>query len=102
MNLQERRQIWQQHIAASEASNLSGAAFCKLHDLNYGQFNYWRKKFQQTESAETSAGFAQVVPLSEESHHSSEALSVHFPNGIRVSGVNAGNVDVVVALLRQV
>ncbi|WP_424022317.1 IS66 family insertion sequence element accessory protein TnpA [Oceanisphaera pacifica] len=38
-------QVWQQHIAASETSNLSGAAFCKQHDLSYKQFNYWRKKF---------------------------------------------------------
>ena len=102
MNFQERRQVWQQHITASEASSLSGAAFCKQHDLNYGQFNYWRKKFQQTESTETSAGFAQVVPLSVEPRHSSEELSVHLPSGIHFSGVNAGNLNVVLALLRQV
>ena len=102
MNFQERRQVWQQHIVASEVSGLSGAAFCKQHDLNYGQFNYWRKKLQQGKLVEPSAGFAQVLPLAVAPNRSSDELSVHLPSGIRVSGVNAGNVDVVLALLRQV
>lgn len=102
MNSQERQQVWQQQIADWLTSDLSGAAFCKLHGVNYGQFNYWRKKLQQGKPVEPSAGFAQVLPLAVAPNRSSDELSVHLPSGIRVSGVNAGNVDVVLALLRQV
>lgn len=57
MTSQERQQFWKQHIEVWQATDLSGAAFCKQHDLNYPQFNYWRKKFQVAEAAEKSAGF---------------------------------------------
>ena len=50
MTSQERRQFWQQYIGAWQASDSSGAAFCKQHDLNYAQFNYWRKKLQVNEA----------------------------------------------------
>lgn len=102
MKSQERQQVWQRQIAAWLASDLSGAAFCKQYDVNYGQFNYWRKKLQQVEPTEVSAGFAQVTPLVATPCNSSGELSVHLPSGIRFSGLNASNVDVVVALLRQV
>ncbi|MDY7219226.1 hypothetical protein TOI97_06555, partial [Denitrificimonas sp. JX-1] len=46
MTSQERQQFWQQYIGVWQASDSSGAAFCKQHDLNYAQFNYWRRKFQ--------------------------------------------------------
>ncbi|MFD1009679.1 IS66 family insertion sequence element accessory protein TnpA, partial [Oceanisphaera ostreae] len=101
MKTQERRQAWQQHIAASEVSDLSGAAFCKQYDLNYGQFNYWRKKLQQTTPVEPSAGFARVTARSGAQSSLNDELGLHLPSGIRLSGVNAGNLDVVLALLRQ-
>lgn len=47
MTSQDRQQFWQQHIDAWQASDASGAAFCKQRDLNYAQFNYWRKSFGQ-------------------------------------------------------
>ena len=37
MKSQERQQFWQQHVDAWQASDLSGAAFCKQHELNYAQ-----------------------------------------------------------------
>src|SRR5690554_3262612 len=40
----ERYEFWQQYMVAWQGSGLSGAAFCKQHELNYAQFNYWRKK----------------------------------------------------------
>ncbi len=100
MKSQERQQFWQQHVDAWQASDLSGAAFCKQHDLNYAQFNYWRRKFQPVDAAAKSAGFAQVTQLVT-SASSADGLAVHLPSGISFSGVNAGNLDVVLAILRQ-
>ena len=100
MKSQERQQFWQQHVDAWQASDLSGAAFCKQHDLNYAQFNYWRRKFQAVDAVAKSAGFAQVTQLAA-SASSADGLGVHLPSGISFSGVNAGNLDVVLAMLRQ-
>jgi hypothetical protein len=101
MTSQDRQQFWQQHIGAWQASGLSGAAFCKQRDLNYAQFNYWRKKFRATEAVEKPAGFAQVRQLADSPSHFNDGLSIHLPSGISFSRVNAGNLDVILALLRQ-
>ena len=100
MTSQDRQQFWQQHFGAWQASGLSGAAFCKQRDLNYAQFNYWRKKFR-AEVVEKPAGFAQVRQLADSPSHFNDGLSIHLPSGISFSRVNAGNLDVVLALLRQ-
>ena len=101
MTSQERQQFWQQYIGAWQASDSSGAAFCKQHDLNYAQFNYWRKKLQVNEAVEKPAGFAQVTQLAASHNRLLGELGVHLPSGISFSGVNAGNLDLVLALLRQ-
>ena len=101
MTSQERQQFWQQYIGAWQASDSSGAAFCKQHDLNYAQFNYWRKKLQVNEAVEKPAGFAQVTQLAASHNRLHGELGVHLPSGISCSGVNAGNLDLVLALLRQ-
>ena len=101
MTSQERQQFWQQHIGAWQATDLSGAAFCKQHDLNYPQFNYWCKKFQVAEAAEKPAGFTKVTQVAASHSRSHDELGVHLPSGVSFSGVNAGNLDVVLALLRQ-
>ena len=101
MNSQERQQFWQQYIDAWQASDLSGAAFCKQHDLNYAQFNYWRKKLLPIEIVAKSAGFAQVTQLAVPPSRSNDGLGIHLPSGISFSGIHAGNLDVVLAMLRQ-
>ncbi len=101
MTSQERQQFWQQYIGAWQATDLSGTAFCKQHDLSYPQFNYWRKKFQVAEGAEKPAGFAKVTQVTASHSRLYDELGIHLPSGISFSGVNAGNLDVVLALLRQ-
>ena len=101
MTSQDRQQFWQQHFGAWQASGLSGAAFCKQRDLNYAQFNYWRKKLQVNEAVEKPAGFAQVTQLAAPLNDSNNELGLHLPSGISFSGINHSNLDVVLALLRQ-
>ncbi|HAI9994177.1 TPA: IS66 family insertion sequence element accessory protein TnpB [Escherichia coli] len=100
MTSQDRQQFWQQHIDAWQASDASGAAFCKQRDLNYAQFNYWRKKFR-AEAVEKPAGFAQVTQLAAPLNDSNNELGLHLPSGISFSEINHSNLDVVLALLRQ-
>ncbi|MFV0277207.1 MAG: IS66 family insertion sequence element accessory protein TnpA, partial [Parahaliea sp.] len=41
MHTQDHQNNWQQHITAWQASELSGAAFCREHGLTYHRFTYW-------------------------------------------------------------
>lgn len=51
------------------------------------------------ETAEKPAGFAQVTQLAVPASRLNDELSIHLPSGISFSGINAGNLDVVLALL---
>ena len=101
MNLQERQQFWQQQVDTWQTTDLSGAAFCKQQGLNYQQFIYWRKKSQQPETTVKPAGFAQVTQLTVPTSRNSHELNIHLPSGISFSGINTGNLDIVLALLRK-
>ena len=95
----ERYEFWQQHMAAWQGSGLSGAAFCKQHELSYAQFNYWRKKLLASAPGSRPAGFTRVTQLATSSVQ--DGLALHLPSGMRLSGITAGNLDVAVAILRQ-
>jgi hypothetical protein len=42
MNNIERTNHWQERIDRWQTSGLSGARFCKQHDINLAQFHYWK------------------------------------------------------------
>jgi transposase-like protein len=96
---QARRDYWQSQIEAWQLSGQSQKAFCRLHDLNYPQFVYWRRKFRQrtaSPSAKASSGFVSVVPTMSAV---ASGLSLVLPNGVELRGLEASNLDVVLRLL---
>lgn len=98
----DREQIWQQHITAWQASGLSGMAYCRQHSLTYSQFVYWRRKLvaaQTVSDACEASGFARVTPVSEAPDP--QGLTVSLPGGVSVTGLHAGNVELLGAVLRQ-
>ncbi|WP_409525726.1 IS66 family insertion sequence element accessory protein TnpA [Nitrincola sp. MINF-07-Sa-05] len=101
MTTHERQQYWQQQMADWQASNLSGAAFCKQHALSYHQFVYWRQKLTHDDHAQPDvvAGFAKVTPL--QSSHSPAELTLSLPGGVSITGLHAGNINLLGSILRQ-
>ena len=101
MSTQEYQHYWQQQITTWQASDLSGAAFCREHGLTYHRFCYWRQKLTQAQGleAEPSSGFARVV--SAQRPGAANELSVSLPGGISITGLHAGNINLLGALLRQ-
>ncbi|WP_151705497.1 IS66 family insertion sequence element accessory protein TnpA [Nitrincola alkalilacustris] len=102
MTTHERQQYWQQQMADWQASNLSGAAFCKQHALSYHQFVYWRQKLlndEDTPPEVKKVGFARVAPL--QSPGSAAELTLSLPGGVSITGLHAGNIDLLGAILRQ-
>jgi hypothetical protein len=103
MSSAEREQFWQQQIGDWQASGLSGIAYCKQHSLTYHRFVYWRKKLADSrhDLEETSAvtGFARVTPVSGVAV--TDSLTVSLPGGVSITGLHAGNIEWLGAVLRQ-
>ena len=98
MSDQDYQQYWQQQIEQCEAEGLSGAAYCKLHQISYHKFVYWRAKRRETDSpSPVVGGFVKVVPA----QLPSTKLTLLLPGGISLTGFEAGNIELLGAVLRQ-
>ena len=97
----ERKQTWQQRIADWQASGLSGAAYCKQESLVYHRFVYWRQKLtgreEPSKPVQTRSGFARVAPVA----NAGAGLTVSLPGGVSITGLHAGNIELLGAVLRQ-
>ena len=40
---EEKRRLWRHHIQAVQGTDLSAAAYCRLHGLSYQSFVYWKR-----------------------------------------------------------
>lgn len=104
----EKLHFWQQQMNDWEATGLSGNAFCKQQSLIYHQFIYWRQKLVSVETcpkqAPAATGFAQVVPsaprLGVETGDAA-GLTVSLPGGVAITGLHAGNIELLGTVLRQ-
>lgn len=92
---------WEQQINAWKHSGLSGARFCRDHELVYHRFVYWRHKLSSREldssPLQSASGFVEVR------HHADAqvdtGLTLSLPNGLMLKGIQASNVAVVRQLL---
>jgi hypothetical protein len=106
MNSTERTHHWQQHIEHWRDTGLSGAAFCKQQSLSYHQFVYWRRKLEGPGDATDiervpTSGFARVAQIASAPNLESNDLTLRLPGGMAITGLHAGNVDLLGAILRQ-
>lgn len=108
MTSTEKVHFWQQQIHDWEATDLSGNAFCKQQSLIYHQFIYWRQKLASVEAyskqAPAATGFARVVSsVSRPGAETGDAtgLTISLPGGVAITGLHAGNIELLGAVLRQ-
>ncbi|MCL1480258.1 MULTISPECIES: IS66 family insertion sequence element accessory protein TnpB [unclassified Marinobacter] len=104
----EKVHFWQQQINDWEATGLSGNAFCKQQSLIYHQFVYWRQKLTSGEDYRTQApvttGFTRVVSSASRmgvDAGDANGLTVSLPGGVAITGLHAGNIELLGAVLRQ-
>jgi len=98
----QREQIWQQRITDWQASGLSGMAYCKQQSLTYCRFVYWRKKLTHSEpelNEVASSGLARVTAAPDSG--TPDGLRVSLPGGVSITGLHAGNIELLGAVLRQ-
>ena len=48
--VEEKRRYWRQHLNEWQASGWSQVAYCRQHGLSRFQFQYWKKRFQESAS----------------------------------------------------
>ena len=103
MTTKDRHQYWQQCIIDWQASALSGAAYCKQHSITYHQFTYWRRKLLEEglNQQQSSAGFTRVTAIEPQPFITQPELTLTLPSGVAITGLHAGNIDVLGAILRQ-
>ena len=101
----ERAHVWQQHITDWQVSGVSGSAYCKQQSLVYHQFVYWRRKLVLTDDSlkqeQAATGFARVVSGPVVSTGRVDGLTVSLPGGVSITGLHAGNIELLGAVLRQ-
>ena len=101
MTTPDLHQFWQQTLSDWQASGLSGAAYCKQESLVYHRFVYWRQKLtgraESSEPVQARSGFARVAPIPD----TGVSLTVSLPGGVSITGLHAGNIDLLGAVLRQ-
>ena len=101
----EKVHFWQQQMNDWEATGLSGNAFCKQQSLIYHQFVYWRQKLTLGEDtrkqAPATTGFTRVVSAPGVGHADADGLTVSLPGGVSITGLHAGNIELLGAVLRQ-
>lgn len=100
MSTTENQEYWQQQVTAWQASEQSGAAFCREHELVYHRFCYWRQKLLSMPRTETNSpsGFSRVISVPSAA---TGELRISLPGGIAISGLHAGNITLLGAILRQ-
>ena len=101
----ERAHVWQQHINDWHTAGVSGSLYCKQQSLIYHQFVYWRRKLSAIKAyptpgeAEANSGFARVVSVP--GPGTTDGLTVSLPGGVSITGLHAGNIELLGAVLRQ-
>jgi hypothetical protein len=48
--LKEKRRYWKHHLDAWQVSGLTQVEYCRRHDLSRFQFQYWKRRFQESGS----------------------------------------------------
>lgn len=104
MTNSDLNQFWQQALSDWQASGLSGAAYCKQQSLVYHQFVYWRQKLcnsaEPSERNQVRSGFARVAPIPD-AGAAEGGLTVSLPGGVSITGLHAGNIELLGTVLRQ-
>lgn len=97
-----QRSFWQPHALAWQRSELSKARYCREHELNYHQFNYWLARLTTPAvSVGTAAMAPKFLPVALEQRQASPGLKITLPNGIIIDGVTEESVKLLGAAVAQ-
>ena len=84
---------WQHQVSQWKKSGLTQRAYCKQHGFEPYQLSYYQRKFSGTLKKVKSSGFVSVSMPPKPSAQNN--LSLHFPSGLHLSGIDSNNLDVI-------
>jgi len=91
-----KRAYWENHIRQWEASGETQKSYCQHHQLKFHQFLYWKKVFDAKNETRQSTGASGFVAVKlNEPASEAQALAIVLPNGRRLEGVHASNLNLV-------
>lgn len=95
----ENRHYWRDHLQQWQNSDITQSAYCRAHELCRYKFSYYKKALLPDERplvsiAPKTNGFIQV-PIQIPFDDTVEPLTLHFANGVRLSGIAGNNLEVV-------
>ena len=87
--------FWQSHLSQWRETEQTQAAYCRQHELCPHQFSYYKRKLVNPFAPvkAKAVGFVSVQVQPELSRY--DPLTLHFANGMRLSGIAANNVVLV-------
>ena len=108
MERNQTEHYWQSHIAEWRKTNLSLAAYSRRQALAYHQLTYWKRKLDQPvpcaiAESNLMTGFTRVISkqVVQESTLTDQPLIVTLPTGVKITGLHAGNIELLGAVVRQ-
>lgn len=93
---------WLERIQSWQQSGLSQNAWCQQNDISASKFGYWKRKLETISAAKPAqhSAFVPVIPDQQSAEPSANSqLTVAFPNGVTVSGINETNLSLVKQLI---
>ena len=99
MNLIENRHFWREHLQQWQKFQMKQSAYCRQHDLCPHKFSYYKQALLSELNPLVPAppknnGFIRV-PVQALSNDEHDPLTLHFTNGVRLSGIAGNNLDIV-------
>jgi hypothetical protein len=82
MTKPERSAYWRSLISKQIDSGLTGAAFCREHQIDRDRFYHWRRRLKNAESGNSHLGaFVELVPYEKKS---SAGVHIRLGNGLYI------------------
>ena len=85
-------EFWMQRVNAWHQSGLSQKAWCDQQGVSPSQFSYWKRKLQavHVNAENTPSAFVPAVLKDNmfPARETSSSITVTFPNGVTVSGID--------------
>ena len=98
MTTTQKKQFWHEHITQWQNARITQLAYCRQYDLCPHKFGYYKRILNSTTAEAqlprcSASGFVSVQVLPQLSQP--ESLTLHFNNGLRLSGIATDNLGLV-------
>ncbi len=103
----EKRTYWANHVKQWQVSGDTQSDYCRHHQLKLHQLVYWKQVFNNNpdnnkdkSKPNNTRGFVVVNVTPAVTNATTSDLTLQLPNGLRIDGIHANNLDLIQEILR--